>query len=151
MSFSEWAKHRSQKNFTNTGSYNPADFSPSNNPSNQKENLDILSKATSIIDKMASPYANQPSNSEVEKVLRACIREITSLRSDLQKLSLHLEDSTEDLIAIHIGDETVIIDGELASFVYKKSVSDYIVRALENAMAFDNFSQNYIKDSNSND
>ena len=151
MSISDWSKNKVYKKFTNTGSYNPADFSPSNNTQKEYKKLDLVSRIDQLIDEISSSYKSTPSYAEIEKVLRASLSEITELRATVRNLSLQLEDATEDIIAIHIGDETAIIDGDLASSVYRKAVSDYIIRAVENAVAFSDFAQNFVKESTTTD
>ena len=96
-----------------------------------KKKADVLEDIVECRDTLRSPYANKPSYAYMEKVLTYALAEITNLRKKNQRLESDLSEANKDIIEIKIGDETVVIDGDLATQVISSSVKNYITEALE--------------------
>lgn len=95
------------------------------------EKFSVLDKITTCRDSIRNGYKNNPSYAEIEKVLTHALAEITNLEKKIERLQKQLDQSNEDIIQIKVGDETVIIDGDLASQVISSGVTNYITEALQ--------------------
>ena len=149
MSFGEWAAHQVKKSKQLSG-YDPKDFG---NKYYRKEDYDTYRKKTPLEqiidcrDTLRSPYKSRPSDAQIEKVLTHALAEMTNLQKTNEKLDarvkeLLIENDTicdkiyeeyaqeKDKIIIIVGDEEVIIDGDLAAQTIQNSVKDYIEKAL---------------------
>lgn len=133
MSFGEWAADRVKK----SSSYDPKDHSTryyrkedyeKYNAFKKKSPLDEIIECRDIL---RSAYASRPSYGYMEKVLTHALAEITNLQKKVLRLEEDLNKANEDIIKIQIGDETVVIDGDLAAQVISSGVKNYITEALE--------------------
>jgi seryl-tRNA synthetase len=153
MSFKEWSEHKT-KQFVKQ-SYNPADFSSykikKESYSPEKEaSLTPVERLTRLRDSFRSSYANPPSTGEIDKCLTHAIAEITNLEKkiirlekDIERLNKDLQESNQDIINIQVGDETVVIDGDLATHVLTRAVADYVTEAIKTAAYVDEISDNF--------
>ena len=132
MSFGEWAADRVKK----SSSYDPKDHGTryyrkedydKYNAFKKKSPLDEIVECRDIL---RSAYASRPSYAYIEKVLTHALAEITSMEKKIQRLEKDLEEANKDIIKIQIGDETVVIDGDLATHVISSGVKNYIIEAL---------------------
>jgi len=136
MSFGEWAAHQVKK--SKVAGYDPKDHGTKYYRKEDydkynafKKKADVLEDIVECRDTLRSPYANRPSYAYMEKVLTHALAEITNLRKKNERLEKELHESVKDIIEIKIGDETVIIDGDLATQVISSGVRNYITEALE--------------------
>jgi len=132
MSFGEWAADRVKK----SSSYDPKDHGTryyrredydKYNAFKKKSPLDEIVECRDIL---RSAYASRPSYAYIEKVLTHALAEITNMEKKIQRLDKDLEEANKDIIKIQIGDETVVIDGDLAAHVISSGVKNYIIEAL---------------------
>ena len=150
MSFGEWAADRVKK----SSSYDPKDHGTryyrkedydKYNAFKKKSPLDEIVECRDIL---RSAYASRPSYAYIEKVLTHALAEITNsyayiekvlthalaeitnMEKKIQRLEKDLEEANKDIIKIQIGDETVVIDGDLATHVISSGVKNYIIEAL---------------------
>lgn len=94
----------------------------------------VLNKIIDLRDLIRSSYKNPPSNTYIDTVLTFAIAEITNLNKKIQRLEKDLNSSNENTIEIKIGDETVIIDNDLAAHVISAGVREYIIKAIESSI-----------------
>lgn len=96
------------------------------------DGLDIIQRIDRLVKYADSPYSNGYSISTYQMVLalKECRKEILQLRSQVADLSKHE-------ILIHAGDEVVTLTGDLAEFVLKFGVRQYIEEALLDAVEVD--------------
>lgn len=92
---------------------------------------DPLEEIIECRDILRSAYANRPSYAYMEKVLTHALAEITNLRKKVTRLESDVSEFDKDIIEIKIGDETVVVDGDLATQVISSAVRNYITEALE--------------------
>lgn len=146
MSFKEWSEYRNKKYIQQT--YNPADFN-SYKPKKEAD-LTTLEKLTRLRDSFRNSYSNLPSTGEIDKVLTHAIADITNLEKkivrlekDIERLNKDAQEANQDIINIQVGDETVVIDGDLATYVMTRAVTDYVIEAIKTAAYVDEISDNF--------
>lgn len=103
----------------------------------------VLERISDARDALRSGYENPPSYAELEKVLTHALAEITNLEKRISSLQKESNQSDQDVINIQVGDETVVIDGDLATQVITRAVSDYVVKAIETAAYLDEIADNF--------
>jgi chromosome condensin MukBEF ATPase and DNA-binding subunit MukB len=153
MSFKEWSEYKTKQFVKQT--YNPADFSSYKIKkelySSEKEtDLTPLERLTRLRDSFRSSYSNPPSVGEIDKCLTHAIAEITNLEKkvlrlekDIERLNKDVKEANQDIINIQVGDETVVIDGDLATHVLTRAVADYVIEAIKTAAYVDEISDNF--------
>lgn len=96
------------------------------------DGLDIVQRIDRLVKYADSPYTNGYNVSTYQMVvaLKQCRKEILELRSQVADLSKHE-------ILIHAGDEVITLTGDLAEFVFKFGVRQYIEEALIDAVEVD--------------
>jgi chromosome condensin MukBEF ATPase and DNA-binding subunit MukB len=115
-----------------SSSYDPRTFGSKNySDTFFKMKKTPLEEVIELRDILRSAYANRPSDGHIEKVLTHALAEITNLEKKIQRLEKDLDEANKDLIEIQVGDETVVINGDLASQVISSGVKKYITEALE--------------------
>lgn len=136
MSFGEWAANQAKK--SKFSGYDPKDYGTKYYRKEDydkynafRKKADVLENIVECRDNLRSPYASRPSDAHMEKILTHALAEITNLRKKNERLEKELDESFKDIIEIKIGDETVIIDGDLATQVISSGVRNYITEALE--------------------
>jgi len=136
MSFGEWAAHQVKK--SKVAGYDPKNHGTKYYRTEEYDKYNAFRKKKSPLEEIVelrasirSPYENNPSYAHIEKVLTHALAEITNLEKKIQRLEKDLNEPNKDVIKIQIGDETVTIDGDLATQVISSSVKNYITEALE--------------------
>jgi hypothetical protein len=115
-----------------SSSYDPRTFGSKNySDTFFKMKKTPLEEIVELRDILRSPYSSRPSYAHIEKVLTYALAEITNLEKKVSRLESDLSEANNDIIEIKIGDETVVIDGDLATQVISSSVKNYITEALE--------------------
>jgi valyl-tRNA synthetase len=152
MSFEESPNYKPNQFVQQT--YNPADFSSyklkKDSFSTSIKDMTAIERISSLRDTLRSSYQNPPSVAEMDKVLTHAIAEITNLEKkivrlekDIARLNKDVEQANQDIINIQVGDETVVIDGDLATHVMSRAVADYVIEAIKTAAYVDEISDNF--------
>jgi len=141
MSFGEWAAHQVKK--SKVAGYDPKNHGTKYYRTEEYNKYSAFTKKKTPLDEIVelrasirSPYENNPSYAHIEKVLTHALAEISNLEKKIQRLEKDLDEANKDeankdVIKIQIGDETVTIDGDLATQVISSGVRKYITEALE--------------------
>lgn len=93
-----------------------------------------IEKIISIRDQIRDSSKNFPSHSEIDNALTHAIKEIINLNKKIDRLQEDLNSSNENTIEIKIGDEIVVIDNDLATYVISAGVREYIIKAIESSL-----------------